>query len=274
MNKFCVIGSPVNHSLSPKIFSYIFKKLNFEASYDAQEILDHNDFADFLAIQKKENNYTGINITLPFKEEAFKIVDLVHPTAKDISAINCLKVHNNQLIGYNTDQHGLLMLIKKNKINLKNKNIIVLGNGGIARTAIKTLLDNFKNTIYILGRDSFKVNKLIDSFDANLYKGRIQRHKEIMSKKYIVFNCISLNIDETSANNILSYIPISNIELMIDLNYVITTFNKRLINNGCNVILGIDMLLYQALQSLDIWYAGNHSQGIIYDELKEHVMHI
>jgi len=272
MDKFCVIGNPIEHSLSPKIFKYIFEKLNFNALYDIKALSNENDFVDFMKIQKKENNYSGMNITLPYKELAYQVVDSIHHTCKDINSINCVKIINNQLIGYNTDQYGLLMLIKKNKINLENKNIIVLGNGGIARTSIKTLLDNFKNTIYVLGRDSGKINKLIDSFNQHLYKDRIQRHKEILSTKYIVFNCLSLNIDETSINNMLSYIPISNIELMVDLNYLETVFNKKLIENNCRVIMGMDMLLYQALESLDIWFDDSCSHKIAYDKLKEHII--
>lgn len=273
MDKFCIIGNPLNHSLSPKIFHYIFNKLNIDAIY-TKVALTENNFNDFIKEQRKNNIYKGINVTIPYKERVYKALDEIDNSCNDIQSINCIKNINNRLIGYNTDQYGLLMLIKKNQLVLESKNIIILGNGGIARTTIKTLLDNFTNNIYVWGRNSTKVKNLINSFDEQLYRGRILKLEDISNKKYTIINCISLNIDETSVNNILSYIPITNIELMIDLNYIETVFNKQLIKNGCNVIFGIDMLLYQALQALDIWYEKNYSQNIIFKELKKHIMHI
>ena len=112
----------------------------------------------------QNNNYDGVNITIPHKENALKIVKKVDDSAKIIGAVNCLKKD----YGFNTDWIGFLYSMKVNDVNLENKNCLILGAGGVARAILYSLSTSKVKGIKIEGRNNIKV-KLFQDWINNLY---------------------------------------------------------------------------------------------------------
>ena len=83
MKKFCVIGNPVSHSLSPAIFKYLFNFFNINASYDSILLNTNEAFIDFL--KSNTNSYSGFNITSPYKNAAFSVVNHKNQLARELS---------------------------------------------------------------------------------------------------------------------------------------------------------------------------------------------
>ena len=108
MKKCYVIGNPIKHSLSPIIFNYLFKKNNINAKYSKYNPKNETDFFKFI----KNENFYGLNITIPYKQKAYKIIDNKDGHA-DIKSINCIKKNKESLTGYNTDEYGFLKTIDK-----------------------------------------------------------------------------------------------------------------------------------------------------------------
>ena len=152
-------------------------------------------------------------------------------------------------------------MIKNLNLNLNDYNFLILGNGGVALTITHTLLNYSNNDILIWGRNKKNVEKFINEFSNH----RINFLKKNIDKPLIVINCISINIDKESINTILSNISLNNIKLFMDLNYVDTELSLKLKNDKIDVVLGIDMFIYQALKTFEIWF-GKHNSS--YNDIK------
>ena len=110
MRNYGVIGFPLSHSFSPEYFKQKFLKENIEATYVAFPIEDLNQ----IRLLVKEKNLGGFNVTIPYKEKIVSLLDSLSDEAKEIGAVNCVKVESdpqdsekNKLIGFNTDAYGI-----------------------------------------------------------------------------------------------------------------------------------------------------------------------
>ncbi len=132
MEKFYLIfGNPVNHSKSPLMHNYFFKKMHLPYCYGKYLLKEGNSI-----IEKFKNlKISGANVTVPHKEYAFKLADEVRGVAKEMGAVNTLVLENEKVIGYNTDGPGFMEVIK----DFDYKMPLIIGAGGTAR-AISYLL--------------------------------------------------------------------------------------------------------------------------------------
>ena len=266
MKKFCVIGNPISHSLSPDIFNYIFKIYNIQSNYISQSIKSNLEFENF--INNYNNIYNGFNITSPYKNLAFDICDEHDTIAKYTKSVNCIKIRNSKLIGYNTDAYGFKKMLDINSINPKN--ILILGYGGVAKSAVLSLKNDFNCNIYIYGRNLNKIQELIYNFDKIDKIGKIFLYNNKMNKKLILINCLPLKIGSKNVKSLLSYISVDSIEKCIDLNYVNSDISEELSKNN-KIISGIDMLIYQALKSFKIWFENKDFDINTYYDIKKYI---
>jgi len=141
VKNFTIYGNPVEHSKSPQMHNAGFKLLNFDALYTKTQLQDGNTIKDeFL-----KNNISGANITVPFKEYAFKNADILDEFAQQIGAVNTYINENGKVKAYNTDAPGFYKAIQEFG---EIKNVLLLGAGGTAK-AIAVILkaNNIKVTI-------------------------------------------------------------------------------------------------------------------------------
>ena len=161
-DSYCVFGNPIGHSKSPLIHAAFARQTGEDISYVAR-LAPHAGFAesvkDFIAAGGR-----GANVTIPFKEEAYRLADHLTPRAKLAGAVNTLSF-NETVIGDNTDGAGLLRDIT---INLNHpvagKRILLLGAGGAARGAIGPLLEQGPATLVIANRTAQKARDLAEHF--------------------------------------------------------------------------------------------------------------
>jgi|TARA_B110000438_G_scaffold303685_1_gene366486 shikimate dehydrogenase len=137
MKKFLVIGNPIEHSLSPQLHNYWFKQNNINAKYDKKKI-NENDIEGLIS-EIKEENITGINVTLPFKKIVIPFLDDLTPIAKQAQAVNTIFKIKNKIFGDNTDIGGFENGMKYINYNMKNKIVFILGAGGVALSIILAL---------------------------------------------------------------------------------------------------------------------------------------
>lgn len=129
--KYGLIGYPLKHSFSKEIHNKLGNQ-----NYELNE-LNPDDFDSFM----KKRDFLGINVTIPYKEKVIPYLDVIDEKAKKINAVNTIVQRDGKLYGYNTDYYGLQSIIQKNNINLKNKNVLILGTGGTSKTASSVALD-------------------------------------------------------------------------------------------------------------------------------------
>ena len=128
-----LIGKNINYSFSKNFFNNKFENEKINAVYINFDIKKIEEFKTIVT----ENNISGLNITIPYKESIINQLDYVDPTAKEIGAVNTIKFHNNILSGYNTDYLGCYTSIK-NIVN-SNTKALILGTGGASKAIAYTL---------------------------------------------------------------------------------------------------------------------------------------
>ena len=162
-----LIGYPLGHSLSPKIHAAALKACGLQGDYSLFPIPpeDKQGLKDLLA-RVRTGEMTGLNVTIPHKQNVIPLLDELTPTAKAIGAVNTIYFRENKLIGDNTDAAGFLSDLKKftgdGKLGI-GKSVLVLGAGGSARAVVYALLNDSWN-VKIAARRIDQAEQLANSF--------------------------------------------------------------------------------------------------------------
>ncbi len=114
MKHFAVIGSPVEHSLSPLLHNWVFKSLNILAEYKKIKVIE-KEVPDIVQ-QIKNGKLDGINVTIPHKENIMEFLDEINPRAETIGSVNCIVKSKSRIIGNNTDWFGFSQALENNQI--------------------------------------------------------------------------------------------------------------------------------------------------------------
>ncbi len=163
LDKYAVIGNPIFHSKSPFIHNAFAQQTNEQLSYSAEEV-EIGHVRDFIETFKRHNG-KGLNITVPFKLDAFELATQLSARAKRAGAVNTLTISPDHLHGDTTDGVGLLNdLTKNHRQNIKNSNILVLGAGGAVRGVIEPLLLQAPERLVIANRTLSKAQQLVKIF--------------------------------------------------------------------------------------------------------------
>lgn len=158
--RYCVIGDPVEHSLSPAMHNAAFAALGIDATYERQRVTGAElatAIADFRA-----RGVMGINVTVPHKEAVMGLLDHVEPAARAIGAVNTLVRDGDRLIGCNTDAEGLAASLLEANVALKSAHVVIVGAGGAARAAVVGLGRAGAATITIAARRVDRAQMLAD----------------------------------------------------------------------------------------------------------------
>ena len=272
MKKFLVLGNPIEHSLSPEMFGWIFDNIGIDAQYK-KRCVDVSGLQDTVN-DIREGKISGLNITLPYKEHVIENTDILSPSAQYIRSVNCISIENNNIVGHNTDIHGFSYLINKNKISLNNKSILIIGAGGASRGVIGSLISLADTPFSLINRDREKSVHLANYFNelhgktiVNFIEGKV----DIASFDVIV-NCTPIGINgECYTHNCLDGIPKSGTTLIDLLYHCIKTPFLRIGNESNKLVNGLDMFIGQGIASLDLWLGNSTSNKINSTHLKEYL---
>ncbi|MDH3217912.1 MAG: shikimate dehydrogenase [Gammaproteobacteria bacterium] len=162
--RYGVVGNPVSHSLSPRIHAAFAAQTGQTLSYEAIEIPLGNFAEDLRALRQK--GYAGLNVTVPFKREAWELCDDLSERARLAGAVNTLSfLPNGRVAGDNTDGVGLIRdLVDNLKLALANRKILVLGAGGAVRGVLGPLLAHTPGLLAIANRTPEKAVALAREF--------------------------------------------------------------------------------------------------------------
>jgi shikimate dehydrogenase len=158
MKKFLVIGNPIEHSLSPELHNYWIKKNNIDAIYEKQKLND--DQLEQYISKVKDKTIDGINVTIPFKKTIIPYLDELSTEAKSTQSVNTIYQKDNKVIGHNTDIFGFKTSIEKTKYDLENKEVLILGAGGVVPSIIFSLIKMKVSKVTISNRTKEKAENL------------------------------------------------------------------------------------------------------------------
>jgi shikimate dehydrogenase len=166
MKKYLVIGNPIGHSLSPLIHNHWMKKYGlFDNVYEKRKV-EEKDLKNIVK-EIRDNEVTGVNVTVPFKKLIIPFLDKLDFTAKKTESVNTLFKIKDKVVGYNTDKPGFAqtmreLFLDKDSIMprpLEEKNIFVLGAGGVTSSIICALEDSGAK-IFLSNRTKKKAEEL------------------------------------------------------------------------------------------------------------------
>lgn len=162
-DRYAVFGHPIAHSKSPLIHAAFARQTGQDITYEA--ILAPLDgFTDNVAAFIAAGG-RGANVTVPFKEEAFKLAQRLSPRAERAGAVNTLSFDTEGILGDNTDGAGLVADLTRNlHCALNGKRILLLGAGGAARGVIEPLLDQQPAALVIANRTPSRAQELAELF--------------------------------------------------------------------------------------------------------------
>ncbi|WP_435088362.1 shikimate dehydrogenase [Candidatus Pelagibacter bacterium nBUS_29] len=248
MKKFLVIGNPIEHSLSPKLHNYWIKKNCIDAVYEKQKL--NEDQLEQLILQVKKKEINGINVTVPFKKAIIPFLDELSIEAKSTQSVNTIYLEDNKVMGHNTDIVGFETSIKKSKYNLINKEILILGAGGVVPSIIFALNQMKVSKIKISNRTKVRADNL-----KKLFKNiEIIKWGE-KSNFDMIINATSLGLKKEDNLN-LDFSTISGNKFFYDVIYNPSETNFLKIGKelGNKTLNGKLMFIYQALSSFNIWH--------------------
>ena len=240
MLQFGIIGKPLAQSFSAKYFTEKFLRDGIDAEYKMYPIEDIKDFP----LLCKENNFTGLNVTIPYKQSVMQYLDEMDETAKGVGAVNVIKFHEGKLIGYNTDTCGFRESIRPMLQPIHNQ-ALVLGTGGAA-----------KAVVYALKSMGIKVKMVSRSGDYDYTYSDLT--EDIIRDNLLIINCTPLGMyPQTDACPRIPYDGITERHLIYDVIYnpETTLFLQKGKERNAQICNGLGMLYGQAEEAWKIWEA-------------------
>ena len=252
--KYGIIGKPLSHSLSPLLHNFWFKKYNIKGNYSLIEI-EADKIAEVIdKIKKKE--LQGINVTTPYKQAVIPFLDLVINDAKKTSSVNTIYLNDeNKIVGENTDVYGFEhSFIEKLKVkNFLEKNILILGAGGVTPSIIHSLEKKKTKKIFISNRTIEKARSVKENYpfvEIILWEDINNRSQDMD----IIINATSLGMKNgNNFNKIIKNLKTELVFFDIIYNPLETLMLKSLKEKKINTFNGLDMFLYQGQKSFFLW---------------------
>ncbi len=242
MRKFGLIGKSLKHSFSARYFAEKFEREEIkDCSYSLFEL---ERIEDITKLMEQEPELCGFNITIPYKQQIFPYLDSIDIEAERIGAVNCVKITDGKLHGYNADIVGLRASMAKLLRGAYVDRALVLGTGG-ASSAVQYMLGEMGIEFELVSRDPRKSTLTYDTISP-----------EDITRAELIINTTPLgtypNVDEAPK---LPYAFVSPSHYLFDLVYnpPITTFLSYGEQRGATTLNGETMLVAQAEESWRIW---------------------
>lgn len=243
--RFGLIGYPLSHSFSRKFFTDKFAAEGIDAEYLNYEINEINLLPQIIA---SDPYLTGLNVTIPYKQQVIKFLDKTDEDAAEIKAVNTIRIirdaGNIALEGSNTDIVGFRDSIKPLLQKYHHK-ALILGSGGASKAIIKVLTDLGVDTITVSRNPELKGEISYDELD----EGVMESYKVIVNTTPIG------TFPKVEGYPAIPFEFINDQHLLYDLVYnpLVTEFMKQGKLRGATVKNGLEMLHLQALASWEIW---------------------
>ncbi len=259
---YCLLGDPVAHSRSPAIHARAFALLGVDADYRAFEVKT-DDLVDMLA-KLYAIGCAGFNVTVPHKEAVARLCASLSGTAAQIGAVNCVELAEADVeegtaarqlafVGHNTDAPGLLRALRGRGIDPRGARAVVVGAGGSARAAVWALAPQVEH-LTIINRTESKARTLASlaraAGCASAEAGTLGE-EEPLRRATVVVHCTSIGLN----TNDLPFDPalLSPSCALVDLVYAPGGPTELLRRFAGRTVDGIDVLVHQAIASLEIW---------------------
>ena len=265
IRNLAIVGNPVEHSFSPVMHNYISKKIGLDYSYGAL-CVEESDFTNLMK-SLEGKNYAGVNVTSPYKFNAYKLSDVLSEKAQKFESVNTCIFKNGKIYGFNTDADGLYKSLLDCGFDVCNKDILFIGAGGATKPAAVYFSELSAKSISIQNRTIEKAVEIaeyikeLNNFDVEI--GINKKHYDLVINTTTVG--MSPKVDES---------PISDYSFMDSDTFVYdmiynpekTLFLEKAEERGAKTANGLGMLIYQGIIAYEL-FTGVELPETIYNDI-------
>jgi len=266
--QYAVMGNPITHSKSPRIHTLFAQQTGQDLEYTAIHV-DLGGFTQAVGNFAAAGG-SGLNITVPFKQDAWQLVTERSDRAERAGAVNTIKFENNKLIGDNTDGVGLVNdLMTNHQVEIKGKRVLLMGAGGAARGVLAPLLAQQPASLIVANRTVDKAVELATAF-ADLGSIKASSYDDLLGRQFDLV----INATAASLQGSLPPLPkniLTEQACCYDMMYGAepTTFMQWANAQGAQTVLdGLGMLVEQAAESFFIWRGVRPDSQIVIKTLR------
>lgn len=271
-----LLGNPVKHSISPLIQNHAFSKLDLPFVYIPLEVQKENLHTAIHALRAFD--FAGANVTIPYKRDVIHYCDNISELSKLTGTANTLYFDNEMLSGTTTDADGFFRALESMNYDINKGNVVILGNGGAARTIGFAIAKEKKATsLTIIGRNKSRIELLSSEISEKtgititsaLFDSK--ECKKFLKGCSLLINCTSVGLSPNSDKSPLPLDAFHKDMYVFDSIYnpAETKLLKYAKKTGCQTQNGLRMLLYQGLASFKYWTGVDANEDLFdIDELQ------
>jgi shikimate dehydrogenase len=252
--RFAVLGDPVAHSASPRLFRWLAGRLGLTLTYDAVRV-PIGSLAASLE-EARAGRWDGLSVTLPHKQDALVLADRADPRATRIGAANCLvRAPDGRLVAHNTDVEGVTRALARHGRSLSGSAVLLLGAGGAARAGAVAARDAGVSRLWVANRHPKRALELASAFDAEAIPLSGEALGPVLPHLDLVLQATSVGLDAPGDSPLPPGCVLHDRLTVMDMVYrpLRTRFLKNAESAGAHCIDGLWMLVFQALAALRLW---------------------
>ena len=241
MQRYGLIGHPLKHSMSRHLFNEKFEYEGLDCLY---QHFDLKSLDELQEVMEKYPDLCGFNVTIPYKEAIIPLLDEIDDVAKEVGAVNVVKITDGKLKGYNTDVYGFTLLLERALKGREIGHALVLGTGGASK-AVRYVLKQKGIPFATVSRSAEKGDHTYDTLT-----------DDILRLSHLIINATPLGMFPQIDNfPDLHYQALSKNHILIDLIYnpKETAFMELGKTWGAKVYNGMQMFEEQAKQTWEIF---------------------
>lgn len=249
MTKYAaIVGHPVSHSLSPQMHNAAYADLKIDWQYLRQDVAP-GGLANFISSHR--SNFQGLSVTMPLKEEAIEVADVVTPLAKLLNSANTLLITETTITAGNTDVIGIRDAVKNN-IKKNFATCTIIGTGATARSALAAAIALKIKEISVVGRSEENLAEFGNLSRSLGVKVTTRFFNELVvtMDSDLVINTVPKGVMDEYA----MLIP-SRPKVLLEVNYApwpSPLAREWILRNG-RVVSGLEMLLFQGVKQFEIF---------------------
>jgi len=273
--KLGIIGDPLRQSVGDFMHTWIYEQLGLDGEYKKIKVVsgDLERWVNLPSAKKLD----GFNVTIPHKASIIPFLDKVNDRTAPIGAVNCVRREDGKLTGYNTDWYGFVKSLEAAGVDVSGKRVVVLGSGGAARAITFGLARAGAEQTTVIGRSTSRTKQLIQDLEGAVegmdLRGNAWDASAVgpIEHAYCLVNCTPIGMKGMQNNSPLDGDLLEPIEVVVDT--IFNPLNTRLLSEavfaGCQTVSGLDMYLYQAMASVDVWFGPQDWSRIKLNKMRE-----
>jgi shikimate dehydrogenase len=252
---YCIIGDPIQHSLSPGMQNAAFAALGLNCTYIAFRV-PANELKESIE-SLRSINVAGFNVTVPHKIEVMKYLDELNASAKKAAAVNTVNNIEGIFKGYNTDIDGFIEPLHRRQVDFKDMQALLLGAGGAARAVVAALSqESGIAKVVIANRDLQKAQELAKIGSGLGLKCEalpLEKAQDVSPECDMIVNATTIGLK--NEQSIIDHEHIKKGSIVYDIVYrpIVTDLIENAKYAQASVVYGYEMLIEQGAKAFEIW---------------------